>query len=238
VSTSSLPESTKNVFNPKASEYNTQLGIGYLRQGNYERAKQKLLLALKQNPDSSEANSAMAYFLEKTSAYSQAEEYYQRSISIAKEAGAAHNNYGAFLCRRGRYAQAEAQFNLAAADQNYIKPANAYENAGLCALLIPDKKMAINYFEKALQKNPNMPTSMLQLGQIYYQDRNYESSYKYLQQFLRDNEPTAESLWLAIQLAYQRGDYNSAASYGMLLKSQYANSTQYQQYIKLKAAKG
>lgn len=39
VSTGPTLGSTKNTINPKAASYNIQLGVGYLRQGNYERAK-------------------------------------------------------------------------------------------------------------------------------------------------------------------------------------------------------
>lgn len=180
----------------------------------------------------------MAYFLEKTGDTEKSENYYQKAISLAKDPGAAQNNYGTFLCRQGRYTDAEQQFLKAANDANYLKPANAYENAGLCAMLIPNSKLAAKYFELALQKNPNMDTSILQLGEIYYNDHNYSKSYKYLEQFLKSNEPNADSLWLAIRLAYQRGDYNSVSSYAMLLKSQFPQSKQYRDYLKLKATKG
>jgi len=38
-----------------ASEYNTQLGLGYLSQGNYEIALDKLRKAIKQNPENADA---------------------------------------------------------------------------------------------------------------------------------------------------------------------------------------
>jgi len=226
---SSAPKVTNN---PKASEYNVQLGVGYLRQGNYERAKEKLLLALQQNPQSSSANSAMGYFLEKTGDYSQAEDYYKQAISLAAEPGAAENNYGTFLCRRGRYQEAQEAFLKAATDPKYLKPANAYENAGLCALLIPDQKQAILYFQEALQKNPNMPNSILQLGQLYYDAGDYTNSYKYLERYLKLNRPNASSLWLGIRLAKQKNDTNLAATYALLLKSQFSTSKEYQDYLK------
>ncbi|MBX9705885.1 MAG: tetratricopeptide repeat protein, partial [Gammaproteobacteria bacterium] len=147
-------------------------------------------------------------------------------------------NYGTFLCRQGQYPAALTQFEQAAKDPNYLTPANSLENAGLCALLIPDQNKAIAYFQAALQKNPNMSTSILQLGEIYYSKGDFTQSYKYLEQYLKGNEPTAEALWLGIQLAYQRGDSSSANSYGLLLKSQFASSQQYQDYLKLKTSKG
>lgn len=237
VSTSPAPSSSIKVANnPKASTYNVQLGVGYLKQGNYDLAKEKLTLALQQDPKSSTANSAMGYFLEKTGDYSRAEDYYKQAISLSNtsDAGSAVNNYGTFLCRRGQYQAAQEQFLKAAIDPNYLTPGKAYENAGLCALLIPDTKQAINYFQEALQKNPNLPNSMLQLAQLYYSNGDYKNSYKYLERYLQKNSPTAASLWLGIRLANQRNDVNSAATFAVLLKSQFSTSKEYQEYLKSK----
>lgn len=76
-----------------------------------------------------------------------------------------------------------------------------------------------------------MSTSEMQLGDIYYGMGDYDKSYKYLALFLKNNQPTAESLWLGVRLATQRGDRNSVTSYGLLLKSQFPNSKQYQEYL-------
>lgn len=226
---------SNSTVNPKAAVYNVELGVGYLRQGNYQRAKQKLLLALQQDPHSAAAYSAMAYFLEKTGEYNKAEDDYKKAISLAENPGAMENNYGTFLCRRGRYVEAETEFIKAAQDPNYLNPANPLENAGLCALLIPNTAQAIQYFQAALQKNPQMKTSMLQLSEIYYSEKNYDQANKYLSDLLKTVQPNAEILWLGIRLAEQKGDHNTANHYGALLKAQFSSSSQYSDYLKLKS---
>lgn len=60
----------------KAALYNVQLGLGYLKQGDRPRAKNKLLVALEQEPKSPDVNSALAYYFEQTKDLEEAEKYY------------------------------------------------------------------------------------------------------------------------------------------------------------------
>lgn len=152
--------------NQRAAMYNTQLGLAYLAQGDRPRAKRKLLMALDEDPKSPHVNAAMAYFMEKTGAMSEARLYYRKAVRIAPRNGAQLNNYGAFLCRNGQYALAEAYFLKAVKDVEYEHTAGAYENAGLCAVAIPDYAKAKKYFTQALEQDPSRQESLYQLVNI------------------------------------------------------------------------
>lgn len=154
------------VSQEKASRYNVQLGMAYLRQDNVVRAKRKLVTALKQDPKSASANGAIAYFFEKTGQLEKANDYYHKAMALAPGSGAEYNNYGAYLCRRGHYNEAEKYFNKAVTDINYVNSAAAIENAGLCSLSSPNQAKAKNYFIKALQQDPHRTQSLIQLVKI------------------------------------------------------------------------
>lgn len=222
----------KKIPNLTAAKYNVQLGLAYLQQGKPPRAKQKLLLALKQGPKWPEAYEAMAYYLEMTGSPKESNAYYKRAIELSDSSGNSLNNYGAFLCRRGRYQAAEKYFLAAVKDNNYLEPAGAYENAGLCAMGIPDNKKAIAYFRKALQKDPRRITSMIESAEIYYKQKKYNLSRNYLKNFLAYASPNAQSLWLGIRLAKKSGDRITLAREAKLLKTRFAQSAEYQQYKK------
>lgn len=150
----------------KTAKINAQLGIAYLERHNLQRSKQKLLLALEQGPNIPEPWYSMAYFLEATGNKDDASIYYQKAISVAPTRGDAQNNYGTFLCRSGEYRAAVEHFMLAVKDPTYLDPADAYENAGLCALKIPDKAMASKYFSQALQQDPSRTVSERKLRDL------------------------------------------------------------------------
>lgn len=150
----------------EAASYNTQLGLAYLKQGDRPNAKRKLLLALSQAPHSPDANAAMAYFMEMSGEIDKARLFYEKAMTMAPGKGAQLNNYGAFLCRHGQYERAEQYFLRAANDINYEHTAGAYENAGLCAMAIPNYIKAKHYFAKALQHDPGCKQARNELVNI------------------------------------------------------------------------
>jgi len=147
----------------KAALLNTKLGLSYLNKGDIKRAKQKLLIARKQQPDSIDVNLALAYYFEITGEVKEAKTYYLKSISLSPGNGAPLNNYGAFLCRQGNYKASLGYFLKAVKDQHYLNTAAAYENAGICASEIPDYDASQKYFKKALAHEPNRIKSFYEL---------------------------------------------------------------------------
>jgi len=223
----------RNGHNPKAAHFNVQLGLGYLQQGDVRRAKRKLLLALQQDPKSSLVNDGMAYYLERTQDYAQAEHYYRLAIEHAPGDGAALNNYGTYLCRRGKFHAAELQFQAAVRDPNYVRSADAYENAGLCALELPNLAKARFYFNNALAHEPGRATSLVELTKIAWHDKQYKDAKRYIAQFNKIHKPTAQSTYFSYLVAKHFGKKDDAASYALLLRSEFAQSNYYQ---KIKAA--
>ncbi len=228
----------KHGRNPTASMYNVQLGVAYMQQGDVQRAKKKLRLALQQDPNSSMALDAMALLLENTGSDHNAKQYYLRAIEAHPQEGSVHNNYGAYLCRKGQFDAANEQFMLAIQDPNYATPGRAYENAALCAQKMPDQKLAKAYFVKALQNDPKLPNSLLEMGEYSYEAKDYVRANNYLTRYAKYAKPTAQSLWLGIRVAKQLGDENTVSSDTLLLKHNFADSREYQEYLKWRSEPG
>ncbi len=217
----------------QASDANVQLGLAYLQNGDVQRAHQKLLLAEQQAPGSLQAQGAMGYFLESTGNFSSADAYYRRAIALSSKSGAAQNNYGTFLCRRGRYSEADRHFLLALQDPNYLNTAQVNENAGLCAMQIPNSKKAAGYFMQAISQDPKQAISWLELGRINYQAKNYQQAQYYLDHYMQlVKEPTANALWLGAVLARTLGNQTAAARYTLMLQTRFPNSDAYKALIR------
>lgn len=150
----------------KIAGINIQLGMAYLNKGDNQRAKQKLLYALQKDPKLPEAWYSMGYYLEKTGQKKEAQQYYLKAINLAPKRGDVQNNYGTYLCRSGYYQQSITHFLEATRDPQYLDLASAYENAGLCALKIPDKAQAKKYFNQALEQDPTRTVSMNELSKL------------------------------------------------------------------------
>lgn len=178
-----------------AARTNARLGLTYLQKGLYPASKDRLLTAIKEDPQVAAGWYGMAYYLEKTGDAKAAEKYYKKAIDVEPTSGAAQNNYGTFLCRSGRYQEAIAQFIKAAHQRTYLDAAGAYENAGTCALMIPDKKMATVYYSHALENNPNLPFSLLSMARLSHESGHDVQANKYFMLFEKiamSNKPASE----------------------------------------------
>lgn len=207
----------KSVDLSKAASFNLQLGLGYLKQGDRPRAKKKLLLALDQQPESPDVNAALAYYFEKTTEIDQAKKYYHKAISLSNNGGAQMNNYGTFLCRQGDYQGAEKYFLNAVKDQNYLNTAAAYENAGLCALGVPDNDKAKSYFLKALNQDPSRKQSLYEVIKLETRSGHDNEALKLIQKYPELVLNDKVLLDLAVEIANKTG--NPA------LATEYANSS-------------
>jgi type IV pilus assembly protein PilF len=156
----------------RIAEINIELGMGYLEEKNVQRAKQKLLEALEEDPSLPEVQYSMAYFFEQTGDTQQANTYYLKAIALAPNRGDTQNNYGTYLCRNGDYRNAVEHFKMAVQDPNYLDTAGAYENAGLCALKIPDVNQALSYFNHAILQDSNRPVSLINAAELEYKRGN------------------------------------------------------------------
>lgn len=152
--------------NRKIALINTQLGMAYLEKGDLQRAKQKLLYAIEKDPNIPESWYTLAYYYEKTGNNADAKRYYLKAISLAPHRGDVLNNYGTYLCRHKQYIESIRYFLAATSDKQYLDSAGAYENAGLCALSIPNRRDAAIYFNRALEEDPTRTVSMNELSKL------------------------------------------------------------------------
>lgn len=165
-STTKSSDNLSDEKNKRTAKINTELGMTYFQQHNLTRAKQKLLLALEEDPTLPEAWYSMGYLLESTGQKAEAGIYYKKATELAPGRGDAQNNLGTYLCRMGDYKGAVTHFVMATQDRNYLDIAAAYENAGLCALKIPDKQLATVYFQKALEQDNNRHVAANELKKL------------------------------------------------------------------------
>ena len=161
-----MSEKNDNQQKIATAKINIQLGMDYLQQNNVFRAKQKLILALDEAPAIPETWYAMAYYFETTGNNEEAQRCYLKSIAIAPDRGDVQNNYGTYLCRTGHYKESIKHFLFAAQNPQYLDTASAYENAGFCALKIPDRNLATDYFNKAVAEDPKRLMAQQELKKL------------------------------------------------------------------------
>jgi len=211
----------------RAARANTQLGIEYLRTGDYELSRKRLAKAIQQAPDYAGAHDAIAVLYERVNKMGMAEKHYKKSLRLDSKNSAARNNYAQFLCKTDRSNEAVTEFETSADNPFYRTPWVPLTNAGVCMVRVPDKDKAVEYFERALQLQPEYAPALLQMGLLNYTKGKYLSVRAYLQRFQQVAPHTAESLWLAIRTEYSLSDHQAWGNYAIKLKNAFPKSEQY-----------
>ena len=216
--------SRRDAASLKASSVNTELGIHYMRKDNNVYAMDKLTKALKQNPENPDAHNAMALLYVRLGGTKDAEEHFRKAIKLEPDNSSFHVSYGAFLCNSNQLSAAENHFMEALKNPLYTKYEIAYTNAGNCAMRGGDREKAEDYFRSALKVNPKFPPALYHMARLYVMSKNYMSGRAYLQRYSEVARPSAQTLWLGIQVEKELGDKNAVSSMAMLLKDRYPDS--------------
>lgn len=218
----------------KQVDTNTQLGAGYLQQGQFDVAREKIDKALELEPDDPQANSVMALLQWRLKNHEVAERHFR--LALASKAGSINpdvqHNYGAFLCDRGRVEESLPWFERAIANPQYPTPELAYLNAGLCMLKKPDRAAAEQFFRAALQHSPNLAPALLQMARLSLGADNAASARVFIERYFRSGPETPESLLLAAKIERALGNRNAEGSYAMRLKGKYPDAPETQEYLR------
>ena len=222
---SSTPEVKEIEKNPSvAAKANTELGVEYLREGNYELSKTKLEKALELEPNYAPAHDYIAVLYQTVGETKLAEKHYKKSLRLNPDNAPTRNNYGQFLCFQDRHREATAEFMKAADNAFYPTPEKPLTNAGLCAARIPDLVAAEDYYRQALQKNPGYAPALFQMSIIRYQESNYLGARAYLERLQEVASHNPRSLWLAVQTEFALNDHEAWGAYALILKNNFPDS--------------
>jgi type IV pilus assembly protein PilF len=208
-----------------------QLGLGYLQQGQTERAKAPLKKALEMDSSDPDANSALGLVFQAEGEPALADQYYNKALSSRPKDARILNNYGSFLYEQKRYKDAYERFEQAADDILYAERSRVFENLGMTATKLGDREAAREHFTKALRLNGQQPRALLEMAELSYEDRHYVPARDFYDRFSQLSEQNARSLLLGTRLAKIYDDRNKAASFGLQLKRLYPGTPEYQQYL-------
>ena len=206
------------------------LGIGYLRNGDYHRAKDKLNRALEIDPKNAAVHATFGLLFQLEGELKLAEKYFRNAIRFDPESAQARNSYGAFLFSEKRYHEAIEQLSRAADNRFYPNRPTVFENLGVAYLRVGDKEGAEYSFSRAVQLNPEQARSLLELATIRFEQRNYVEARQLYSRHTRVSAKSPKTLLLCIKLARIFKNANEEASCGEALEGIYPTSPEYREY--------
>ncbi len=214
----------------QAKQAYIRLGKGYLQEGLTGQAKAPLQNALKIDPSDAEAHEVLALVFQLEMEPELADSHFRKALASERSARIL-NNYGSFLFEEGAYEKAMEVYREAAKDNMYLSRSWVFENMGLTALKMEEPGQAAQYFERALRLDASQRRSLLEMGLLSYENRDYPAARHYYEAYMQQAGHDARSLLLGARIANVYQDRNEAASLGLRLKQLYPASPEYKTYL-------
>jgi type IV pilus assembly protein PilF len=214
------------------AKLHTELGALYFQDGNMTVALDELRIALEADSSYAPAYNVRGLVYRYLRELEQAESDFKRALSLADGDPEINNNYGWFLCQIGREKESISYFQRAIRNSLYQTPERALLNAGQCSQKMGESKAAEDFFDRALRLSRKNPQALLQLATINYQRNNLVLAKSLLAELLRQTEPNAAVLWLALRIERRLNDRTAEASYTHQLRRKFPDSTEYQELLK------
>ncbi len=222
-------ESTEN-GTAELVQRHLDLAIGYLRNRDYLRAKEKLAKALDIDPKNADVHATYGLVFQLEGETDLAGEYFRKAVRYNPQSAQIRNSYGAFLFSEKRFREAIDQLSKASEDRFYPNRPMVFENLGVAYNRIGDTQKAESAFVRATQLNPQQPRALIELGEIRFDERNYIESRDYYSRYSKVGSSTSKSLWLCVRLGRIFQDSNQEASCSEALEGLFPGTDEYQQY--------
>ncbi len=214
----------------EAAQTYVQLGLGYLRQGNRQRARLNLLKAVEKDKRSGDAQNALALLFQLEDEVALAEEHFKNAIRFEPEQTRFRYNYSRFLLRQKRYEAAFDEFTIASQAINYERRAQVFYSLGLIALQLGKTDEAKEAWEKSIKLNPQLSGPFMELAEVYFKLGDYPKSKRYLEHFDQSRKPSPRALWLAVRLEHEFGNKDAEASKALALRNMFPYSEETIEY--------
>ncbi len=213
----------------EAAQYNMQLGISYLRQGDYKAAQEKLEKAIAADSELPMAHMALGLVLERLGDPRGAEKNYRRAVSLDGESPDSLNALAVYLCLTKqevsealRYFERALAVPAAKAESN---KAMLYTNAGTCAKRA-DLDRAENYLRAALAVDGQFRDALMQMAEVAFTRGVFLQSRAFIERFLAAGPATPAVLWLGFRTERALAGTAAAMNYAERLKAEFPESVE------------
>lgn len=209
-----------------AADLNYQLGARYYRSGNFELARDRLLLSIELDPKNAVAHYTLALTYEQLENLRLATNSYEKAVQVAPRDFNVQNAYAVFLCNHQDFDGAREHFDRAINVTENDNSETTMTNAGVCMMQKPDHELAEGYFRQALARKPNYGEALLQLSVLKFSIEDFLGARAFLQRYLSTNVPTASVLYLGVRIEEKLGDDRARTEYSNQILREFPESAE------------
>lgn len=220
----------------EAEDDYVRLGLAYIQDDRYDRARRHLDRALEINDESAPAIAARGLISQEEGEYELADERFRRALDLNPDYTRGRSHYGVFLYNRGRYEEALEQFRRASEDTDYDNRASVFVNLGRTANRLERHDEAADAYQRAMQlERGSMRAHIGAVVSLIDAGRYAEARPLYRQLRMRierssEASHTPGSLLAGVRLAREAGNEDKASELARQLEQRFPDSEEYEQY--------
>ena len=224
----------------EAEEAYVRLGLAYIQDENYERARRHLDRALEINDESAPALAAKALISQEQGEYDLAESRFRQALEYDPDYTRGRSHFGVFLYNQKRYEEALEQFRQASKDTDFEDRAGVFVNLGRAADRLGRHAQAAKAYRRAMQLDRgNLRAHLGAVAALVDAGRYDEAGplFNQLKARIRRSSQashTPRSLWAGIRIAQHEGDQDEVASLALQLRKRFPDSEEHQKYRSMK----
>jgi type IV pilus assembly protein PilF len=213
----------------EAAKTNMELGIEYMKRGDFSISLERMRRAISIDPNYADAHGMLAVLYERLGQTKEAHEHYEQALQLEVYNSVIQNNYGSFLCKQGQTEQANRAFLIALSNPIYEQPEQPATNAAVCSLRNKNYVQAEQYLRYVLSRlNPDYSPAIYQMAVLHFETKRYNIAEDYLLRYLKNQPHTPQTLWLGIKIARALGDRSTEAGYARTLRSDFKDALEVQ----------
>lgn len=220
----------------KALNNYVRLATAYIGQGNLDRARHHLDRALEIDKRYAPALAAQGLVYSADGENDLAEQSFRRSLASDRNYTRGRIYYGAYLYSQRRFEEARDQFSAASRDTNFDDRGSVFFNLGMTEERLGNLESAEAAYRRSVDLTRGQPRSLLALSRVLVEQEEYSAAshfYSQLQSVIQGSARhthSSESLYTGIRLARHFGDLDREASMALMLRNEFPESIEYQQY--------
>jgi tetratricopeptide (TPR) repeat protein len=199
--------------NKEKARAHINMGIAYVKSGQYTSALKEFLIAEKITPKDAEVHYYLGVSYYGKGLREKAAEEFNKALSLNPEYSEAHNYLGTVYLETGQYEKAIEEFQRALSNVLYETPAVALNNMGWAYYKKRNNQRAIEQYQGALNKEPDtilIPVIHNNMGLAYLDAYNINGAIQHFQTAIEVAPNFIESrYWLGISYL-KKGDRKRA----------------------------
>jgi type IV pilus assembly protein PilF len=228
-----------NAWFPKVSETSpwllrtqarTALASAYFQAGMFVFASEEVNQALSLMPQHAPALLLKALLLQQQNKAELAQKYFQQAMQAAPDDPQIAYQWGVFECQNGHFEAAFEKFNRAF--DLFMGPDQVKTNWiwGQCLRRNKQFEAANTRMSEAFAQQPGLISEVIELVELKIQLGKFIEAEKILEYLNDSPSVSAQSVWLALQLAERQNQAVKKNHWGKMLGLHFSNSAQWRAY--------